>query len=130
MSDETKYPSQLAERFQVRMPDGLRDRLRQAAEANKRSMNAEIVARLDASFDDLEPIDDAKASLRDVLQSQREVRKALLQMSATTRELSAIVYGRNRSVASPDEQARREAAEIDQRDRESRKRGTPHDDDQ
>lgn len=45
-----KYPSEMAERFQVRMPDGLRDRLRDAAAANGRSMNSEIVARLDASF--------------------------------------------------------------------------------
>lgn len=51
MSDDThKYPSQLAERFQIRMPDGLRDRLREAADASGRSMNSEIVARLEESF--------------------------------------------------------------------------------
>ncbi|MGH2342560.1 Arc family DNA-binding protein [Segnochrobactraceae bacterium EtOH-i3] len=50
MSDDKKFPSQLAERFQVRMPDGLRDRIRDAAEHNGRSMNAEIVARLEESF--------------------------------------------------------------------------------
>lgn len=32
------------------MPDGLRDKLRAAAEANNRSMNSEIVARLEDSF--------------------------------------------------------------------------------
>lgn len=32
------------------MPDGLRDRLREAAEGNKRAMNTEIVARLEDSF--------------------------------------------------------------------------------
>lgn len=50
MDDLDKFPSQLAERFQVRLPDGMRDRLKTAAEANKRSMNAEIVARLDLSL--------------------------------------------------------------------------------
>lgn len=50
MNDEEKYPSQLAERFQIRLPDGMRDRIRQAAEENGRSMNAEIVHRLEASF--------------------------------------------------------------------------------
>lgn len=50
MDDLDKFPSQLAERFQVRLPDGMRDRLRAEAEANKRSMNAEIVARLEASL--------------------------------------------------------------------------------
>lgn len=43
MSD---YPSDTAERFQVRLPDGLRDEIKAAAAANNRSMNAEIVARL------------------------------------------------------------------------------------
>lgn len=40
------YPSESAERFQIRMPNGLRDEIRSAAAANERSMNAEIVARL------------------------------------------------------------------------------------
>ena len=52
MSDADKYPSQTAERFQIRMPEGLRDRIRVAAEENNRSMNAEIIARLEASFDE------------------------------------------------------------------------------
>ena len=33
-----------------RMPDGLRDRLKEAAALNRRSMNSEIVERLEASF--------------------------------------------------------------------------------
>lgn len=53
---EDKYPSQLAERFQVRMPDGLRDQLRLAAERSGRSMNSEIIARLSQSLA-LPPID-------------------------------------------------------------------------
>jgi hypothetical protein len=56
MSNEAKYPSQLAERFQVRMPDGLRDRIREEAEKNNRSMNAEIVARLEGSFSQAEMV--------------------------------------------------------------------------
>lgn len=39
-----------AEQYTVRFPDGLRDRIKSAAEANNRSMNAEIVARLEASL--------------------------------------------------------------------------------
>lgn len=34
----------------VRLPDGMRDQLKSAAEANNRSMNAEIVSRLEGSF--------------------------------------------------------------------------------
>lgn len=44
------YPSERAERFIVRMPDGMRDRLRESAQEAGRSMNAEIVYRLEQSF--------------------------------------------------------------------------------
>lgn len=44
------YPSETQERFIVRFPDGMRDRIAEAAKANNRSMNAEIVSRLAASF--------------------------------------------------------------------------------
>ena len=40
-----------ADQYTVRFPDGLRDRIKAAAEANGRSMNAEIVARLGQTFD-------------------------------------------------------------------------------
>ena len=34
----------------MRLPDGLRDRIRLAAEANHRSMNAEVVALLEENY--------------------------------------------------------------------------------
>lgn len=43
-------PSRVAEQFVVRFPDGMRGRIAEAAKANNRSMNAEIVARLEESF--------------------------------------------------------------------------------
>lgn len=36
----------------VRMPDDLKAKLQQSAKDNKRSLNSEIVARLNASYDD------------------------------------------------------------------------------
>lgn len=36
-----------SDQFALRLPDGLRDRLRAAAEENRRSMNAEIVVHLE-----------------------------------------------------------------------------------
>lgn len=45
------YPSETQERFIVRLPDGMRDRIADAAKTAGRSMNAEIVARLQDSFD-------------------------------------------------------------------------------
>lgn len=49
MSNE-KPPSRTADQFVVRFPDGMRDRIADEAKTNNRSMNAEIVARLQASF--------------------------------------------------------------------------------
>lgn len=46
------YPSETQDRFMVRLPDGMRDKIRVAADAAKRTMSAEIVARLEATFQD------------------------------------------------------------------------------
>lgn len=43
-------PSQSADKYIVRFPDGMRDRIAEAAKTNNRSMNAEIIARLQSSF--------------------------------------------------------------------------------
>lgn len=39
-----------SDRFMLRLPDGMRDRIKAAAEANNRSMNAEIVATLQEKY--------------------------------------------------------------------------------
>lgn len=51
MSKDTKAPSRTAEQFVIRFPHGMRDRIADEAKRNNRSMNAEIVARIEASFD-------------------------------------------------------------------------------
>ncbi|MEE7449428.1 hypothetical protein MRF4_17325 [Methylobacterium radiotolerans] len=43
-------PGRFSDQFNLRLPDGMRDRLKAEAEANKRSMNAEIIARLENSL--------------------------------------------------------------------------------
>ncbi|RWR45876.1 Arc family DNA-binding protein [Sinirhodobacter ferrireducens] len=40
----------LNDKFMLRLPDGMRDRIKAAAEANNRSMNAEIVATLEEKY--------------------------------------------------------------------------------
>jgi hypothetical protein len=47
---ESPYPSQVQDKFVLRLPDGMRDRIKAAAEANNRSMNAEIVAALEERY--------------------------------------------------------------------------------
>ena len=51
----------------IRMPEGMRDRLAEAAKANGRSMNSEVIARLDASLD-AESDDGSFAKLQQTLQ--------------------------------------------------------------
>lgn len=45
-----QYPSETQDRVMVRLPDGMRERLKEAAKVGKRTMNAEIVARLEFAF--------------------------------------------------------------------------------
>lgn len=67
-----KIPSRGSDQFVLRFPPGLRDQIREIAEKNGRSMNAEIIARLmesletdaiasnpEASFEAMKPILDA-----------------------------------------------------------------------
>lgn len=48
-------PKQTDPQFKLRLPPELKERIEDAAEKNNRSMNAEIIARLDA-FDDLDKL--------------------------------------------------------------------------
>lgn len=48
MTDKT--PAKNQDQFIVRFPDGMRDRIKAAASASSRSMNSEIVTRLEKSF--------------------------------------------------------------------------------
>lgn len=54
MTDD-RFPSEKQDKFLVRLPDGMRDRIKYAADANGRSMNAEIVAALHDVYPDPTP---------------------------------------------------------------------------
>ena len=41
---------QFKDRYMLRLPDGMRERIKAAAESNNRSMNAEIVATLEEAY--------------------------------------------------------------------------------
>jgi hypothetical protein len=45
------YTSRTADKFVVRLPDGMRERVAEVARRNHRSMNSEIIARLDESLE-------------------------------------------------------------------------------
>ncbi len=46
-----RRPSEAQDKFIIRLPDGMREQLKAAAEANDRTMTSEVVARLRASFE-------------------------------------------------------------------------------
>jgi hypothetical protein len=50
MKSNQPFPSDLAEKFMLRLPVGMRERIAQAARSNNRSMNSEIVKVLEATF--------------------------------------------------------------------------------
>ncbi|HCE5820561.1 TPA: Arc family DNA-binding protein [Pseudomonas aeruginosa] len=45
------YASRIADKFVVRFPDGMRNKIADVARGNFRSMNSEILARLEASLE-------------------------------------------------------------------------------
>lgn len=56
----------------LRLPVGMRDKIREAADANNRSMNSEILARLYASFGDPQNVATLSMSFNlDSLESSR-----------------------------------------------------------
>ncbi|MBN9219230.1 MAG: Arc family DNA-binding protein [Mesorhizobium sp.] len=54
------------DQFIVRLPDGMRTKIAEAAQSNDQSMNAEIVSRLEASFDPAAALSESEA-VREVL---------------------------------------------------------------
>ncbi len=52
MAVSLKKPNDELDKFLLRMPDGLRNRIKFEAEKNNRSMNAEIVATLEEAYPD------------------------------------------------------------------------------
>lgn len=49
-TSDNKPPVKEADKFIIRLPEGMREQIAKAAESNNRSMNAEIVDRLTRSF--------------------------------------------------------------------------------
>jgi plasmid stability protein len=76
MSEKRQFPSAMLDQYMLRFPDGMRARLKDAAAENKRSMNAEIIARLEASFETGSPLEESDSDLRAIRQSIEDLREA------------------------------------------------------
>lgn len=70
-------PGRDSDQFALRFPDGMRDRIKDAAASSNRSMNAEIIDRLEKSFVELED------SIRNVDKNISESEKVLAAIQRT-----------------------------------------------
>jgi predicted transcriptional regulator len=62
--------------FRLRIPDGLKARIEEAARANKRSMTGEIIARLESSFS-VEGAPDLNRRMSELEERVRKTEEAL-----------------------------------------------------
>lgn len=51
MDSDNSATGRASDKFMLRLPDGMRDKLKEAAQSTKRTLNAEIVARLEQAFE-------------------------------------------------------------------------------
>jgi hypothetical protein len=100
---QATYSSRTADKFVVRLPDGMRERIADVARNHHRSMNSEIIARLEQSMlqegslgDDVElRLDSPELSLheRELLQRFRQLSRrqqnALVSLIAHDAEMAA-----------------------------------------
>jgi hypothetical protein len=86
MAARKLYPSEQQDRLIVRFPDGMRDRIAALAKANGRSMNAEVISMIEASFRRNErPTDEQQKT--DLAQEIRELRGAVEKMQKEFEEM-------------------------------------------
>lgn len=85
---ETPAVGRDSDKFMLRLPDGMRERIATAAKESGRSMNAEIVGRLQASFDENQRfVDVANLLQRSFVKTDLDLHKAKAEISNLMRML-------------------------------------------
>ena len=84
-------PSRRQDQFVIRMPEGLRDRIAQAAKDQGRSMNAELVMTLEMAYPPTPPAEEIAPILEGVLRMSQagKVRNQWNQLHSLLREFHA-----------------------------------------
>ncbi len=67
MAKTPKPPSEELDKFLIRMPTGLRDRIKAAADRQKRSMNAEIIDTLENQYPEPITIDEVVEDIEETV---------------------------------------------------------------
>ncbi|MDQ7984381.1 Arc family DNA-binding protein [Pseudomonas sp. G34] len=87
------YSSRTADKFVVRLPDGMRERIADVARQHHRSMNSEIIARLEQSMLQEGALDDDELGVRldspELSLHERELLQRFRQLSR--RQQNALV---------------------------------------
>ena len=100
-------PTRDQNKFIVRMPDGLRDRIRASAATNNRSMNAEIVNALEFAFPEPPKIEETIADIQRYAEGMRHFNgPAMLNALADSLDRLMLDISRDPSI---DEDARKKA---------------------
>lgn len=73
-----RIASRGSDQFMLRFPEGMRDRIKEQADEHGRSMNAEIIARLQNSF---VPRTNSEDAYKFLLEEVKEERKYLVQLT-------------------------------------------------
>lgn len=104
--DREKYPSEEAERFQVRMPPGLRDRIKIAAEKSNRSMNAEIVRTLEEAYPEPITLDEIVADISQTVEYLKRFKgSSMLMVLADSLDNLLMDIGRSQEGTAEDRRA-------------------------
>lgn len=94
----SEYPSEQSDKFLVRLPEGMRERITEEAKRAGRSMNAEIVHRLEQSFHEMQVyhygnpevedliktvIEDQRLAHKNIIEEQRASQQKILDEAMT-----------------------------------------------
>jgi len=93
--------------YKLRMPHELRDQLKEASKANHRSMNAEIVARLQESF--IVPYaEEGESDPEALAQMRRRLDQLQLEMASIMNKYHSLVYDEMRRQKEAHDKAKEE----------------------
>ncbi len=88
-----------ADQFVVRMPPGMREKIAEAAENNGRSMNAEIISRLEQSFEEFPSREQYRMMYADLMKDIAGLQATILKLHG---ELQIDEPSEEREVVGPD----------------------------
>lgn len=82
LKSQTRFASRTADKFVVRLPDGMREKIAEIAKDNHRSMNSEIIDRLTLSIEQDEQGDLTVRTLAQVTRRCEELERQLTELMA------------------------------------------------